>query len=177
LKFPTYCKNRFKGKFVLKEGNDFVISLLQSSSALIFHEKYIHKYPYDWRTKKPVLVRATRQWFADLTEIKEKAINSLKKHEEGKKKVLTCFLAFIFNENFSLNLFLKHKYEVGFHPETGRERFQIIVNSRDDWYDKRKFLLLFLSSSFSLPFLGVFPGSDPGAFPFQFSMKNPHKMN
>jgi len=26
------------------------------------NEPYGHKYPYDWRTKKPVIFRATEQW-------------------------------------------------------------------------------------------------------------------
>lgn len=39
---------------------------------------FIHSYPYDWRTKKPVIIRASRQWFVDTKKLKEKAIESLK---------------------------------------------------------------------------------------------------
>ena len=27
------------------------------------------RYPFDWRTKKPVMLRATKQWFADLSDV------------------------------------------------------------------------------------------------------------
>lgn len=36
-----------------------------------------HKYPYDWRTKKPVVIRATAQWFADVGSIKGDALKAL----------------------------------------------------------------------------------------------------
>lgn len=37
-----------------------------------------HKYPYDWRTKQPVVIRATAQWFADVGSIKDDALEALK---------------------------------------------------------------------------------------------------
>jgi isoleucyl-tRNA synthetase len=37
-----------------------------------------HKYPYDWRSKKPVVIRATAQWFADVGSIKDDALETLK---------------------------------------------------------------------------------------------------
>ena len=37
------------------------------------------RYPYDWRTKTPILTRATQQWFADLSELKEQALTALDK--------------------------------------------------------------------------------------------------
>ncbi|RAL58900.1 hypothetical protein DID88_009320 [Monilinia fructigena] len=36
-----------------------------------------HKYPYDWRTKLPVIVRATEQWFADVGDVKSVALERL----------------------------------------------------------------------------------------------------
>lgn len=42
-------------------GNLEVISALADSGALIREEAHRHKYPYDWRTKKPTIVRATSQ--------------------------------------------------------------------------------------------------------------------
>lgn len=42
---------RFKGKFVLKEGNEEVIQQLKEVNALVHLSEYKHKYPYDWRTK------------------------------------------------------------------------------------------------------------------------------
>ncbi|KAF2209416.1 hypothetical protein CERZMDRAFT_70305 [Cercospora zeae-maydis SCOH1-5] len=38
---------------------------------------FTHKSPIDWRTKQPVLTRATAQWFADASAIKERALTAL----------------------------------------------------------------------------------------------------
>ena len=58
---------KFSGLDVLGDGNDEVVKALNESNALLLEEAYNHKYPYDWRTKKPVLVRATEQWFASIS--------------------------------------------------------------------------------------------------------------
>nr|XP_020013328.1 isoleucine--tRNA ligase, mitochondrial isoform X2 [Castor canadensis] len=55
-------------KAVLGEGTDVVIKMLQTSKNLVKEEKMIHSYPYDWRTKKPVVIRASKQWFINITE-------------------------------------------------------------------------------------------------------------
>jgi isoleucyl-tRNA synthetase len=67
------------GRNVFTDGNDGVIKLLQEhpDERLILLENYVHKYPYDWRTKKPVLIRTTKQWFADLTNLKDLAVKAL----------------------------------------------------------------------------------------------------
>mgnify|MGYP002884310406 CR=1 FL=1 len=51
---------------MLDEGNEAVISRLRESGALLLEEAYEHRYPYDWRTKKPTIFRATSQWFASV---------------------------------------------------------------------------------------------------------------
>ncbi|KAK9467054.1 tRNA synthetases class I-domain-containing protein [Lipomyces arxii] len=66
------------GKAVLKEGQSKVIEFLTDSDALVAVKKYVHKYPYDWRSKKPVIIRSTAQWFADVDSIKEDALAGLK---------------------------------------------------------------------------------------------------
>ena len=40
-------------------------------------ERYEHRYPYDWRTKKPVIFRATEQWFASVEGFKQKALDAI----------------------------------------------------------------------------------------------------
>ena len=65
------------GKDVLGVGNKLVLNILQSTNMLLHTHKYRHKYPYDWRSKKPVIIRATRQWFADLSAIKDTALEVL----------------------------------------------------------------------------------------------------
>ena len=39
------------------EGNKAVVAALLESGALLREEQYEHKYPYDWRTKKPTIFR------------------------------------------------------------------------------------------------------------------------
>jgi isoleucyl-tRNA synthetase len=63
------------GRLVLEDGIGKVIELLGDQLLLAY--KYKHKYPYDWRTKLPVIVRATEQWFADVGGIKDLALKSL----------------------------------------------------------------------------------------------------
>lgn len=42
-------------------------------------EKYGHRYPYDWRTKKPVIFRATEQWFASVEGFKQQSLEEIEK--------------------------------------------------------------------------------------------------
>lgn len=66
------------GKPVQYSGNKAVIELLRENGSLLsLEEKYSHKYPYDWRTKQPVIIRSTAQWFADVYSIKDAAKNAL----------------------------------------------------------------------------------------------------
>lgn len=51
------CEPSFEGKFVLTDGTAAVIDYLKDNNILIKEEKIIHKYPYDWRTKKPIINR------------------------------------------------------------------------------------------------------------------------
>ncbi|KPI46093.1 Isoleucine--tRNA ligase [Cyphellophora attinorum] len=59
------------------EGNKAVLDLLRESNALVHHASYQHKYPIDWRTKEPIMIRATAQWFADLSSIRSDALAAL----------------------------------------------------------------------------------------------------
>lgn len=43
------------------KGNDAIIEALSEAGTLLKREQYPHKYPYDWRTKKPTIFRATDQ--------------------------------------------------------------------------------------------------------------------
>jgi isoleucyl-tRNA synthetase len=66
-----------RGLPVLDEGNTAVVRLLKGSGALIHQHVYKHKYPYDWRSKKPVVIRATEQWFANVESIKDRAVKAI----------------------------------------------------------------------------------------------------
>ena len=58
-----------EGKFVF-EANDLVIDMLDKKGALLGVEPITHSYPHDDRLKKPVIFRATVQWFASIEKIK-----------------------------------------------------------------------------------------------------------
>ena len=76
--FNTDAGEDLAGLSVLKEGNAKVVEILTANGTLIKEEAYNHKYPYDWRTKKPVIVRATEQWFASVDGFREEALRSIK---------------------------------------------------------------------------------------------------
>lgn len=58
-------------------GSDVVFHLI--ADKVVFSELYKHRYPYDWRTKKPVIIRASKQWFIDTGSFKSKALEILDK--------------------------------------------------------------------------------------------------
>ncbi|KAF2173338.1 hypothetical protein M409DRAFT_17278 [Zasmidium cellare ATCC 36951] len=63
---------------VLHEPHKFLPEDMQSHKDLLFAaHKFVHKNPIDWRTKQPVITRATAQWFADVSAIKERALEAL----------------------------------------------------------------------------------------------------
>ena len=55
--------------------NEKIVDMLGQS--LVKKEDYIHSYPYDWRTKKPVITVASLQWFVRNDKIKETALKAL----------------------------------------------------------------------------------------------------
>ena len=65
------------GKFVLDDGNKAVLQHVDDHGYLIDKHRYQHKYPYDWRSKLPIIIRATEQWFADVGDIRDGAIEAL----------------------------------------------------------------------------------------------------
>jgi isoleucyl-tRNA synthetase len=66
-----------KGNEKVSEGNQAVIDALQEAGALLKHEEYAHKYPYDWRTGKPTIFRATEQWFASVEGFRDQALKAI----------------------------------------------------------------------------------------------------
>ncbi len=67
----------FAGLNVLKDANPAIISALEAAGALLRHEPYEHRYPYDWRTKKPTIFRATEQWFASVEGFRSQALAAI----------------------------------------------------------------------------------------------------
>jgi isoleucyl-tRNA synthetase len=75
--FTEEAGELFQGENVLGNGNQLVIEALIEANSLIKEEAYPHKYPYDWRTKKPTIFRATEQWFASVKGFKEAALKAI----------------------------------------------------------------------------------------------------
>ena len=68
---------RFQGLNVLKDANNAIVEALKEADCLLKEELYSHRYPYDWRTKKPTIFRATEQWFASLEGFREEALSAI----------------------------------------------------------------------------------------------------
>ncbi|EIW65419.1 hypothetical protein TREMEDRAFT_46186 [Tremella mesenterica DSM 1558] len=68
---------RLIGQEVLGAGIGTMIDLLRSEGSLLAEEVIEHRYPYDWKTNQPIIVRATPQWFADVESIKDEAVKAL----------------------------------------------------------------------------------------------------
>ncbi|KAF4084477.1 hypothetical protein AMELA_G00129100 [Ameiurus melas] len=68
-----------QGQSVLEEGTSTVISMLRATGALLKEESCVHSYPYDWRSKQPVLIRASKQWFINTASLKNAAKEALQK--------------------------------------------------------------------------------------------------
>jgi isoleucyl-tRNA synthetase len=79
--FTEEAGELFQGENVLGNGNQLVIEALLDTNSLIKAEDYPHKYPYDWRTKKPTIFRATEQWFASVKGFKEAALKAISEVE------------------------------------------------------------------------------------------------
>jgi len=60
------------------EANEKVIEMLSSLGVLMAATKFKHSYPHDWRTKKPVIFRATPQWFASIDKIRDELLTEIK---------------------------------------------------------------------------------------------------
>ncbi|XP_030248142.1 isoleucine--tRNA ligase, mitochondrial isoform X3 [Sparus aurata] len=78
-KFTDLAGPELQNLSVMTKGTDKVISMLQECGALVKEEQCIHSYPYDWRTKQPVVIRPSKQWFVNTASLKDKAKEVLQK--------------------------------------------------------------------------------------------------
>lgn len=60
------------------EANKVIAARLEETGSLFALQKIIHQYPHCWRCKKPVLFRATEQWFCSVDAIKDQALEAIK---------------------------------------------------------------------------------------------------
>lgn len=59
--------------------NAKVLEILKDNGSLLASEEIVHAYPHDWRTKKPTIFRATKQWFCSISKIKNKLLEEADK--------------------------------------------------------------------------------------------------
>jgi isoleucyl-tRNA synthetase len=97
----------FEGQFVFK-ANEGIIDTLRAKEALLGVEKIRHSYPHCWRCKKPVIFRATAQWFI-----------SMEKKDLRKKS-------------------LEEIGKIRWVPSWGEDRIRGMVSNRPDWCISRQ---------------------------------------
>ncbi len=98
----------FAGLHVYK-ADDRVCEELQKAGALLGRKEFVHSYPHSWRSKAPLIFRATPQWF-------------IRMDGEGRIRVKA----------------LKAIEETHFVPEQGRNRLRAMIAARPDWCISRQ---------------------------------------
>ena len=97
----------FEGQFVFK-ANAPIIEKLKENNVLLAEETFTHSYPHCWRCKKPVIFRATPQWFISMekNDLRKNALNAVD--------------------------------TVKWIPKWGRERLYGMIENRPDWCVSRQ---------------------------------------
>ncbi len=97
-----------EGVFVF-DANPKVVELLRERGLLLAHKTIKHDYPYSWRSRKPIIFRATEQWFVELAEggIREEALQAIDESVE-------------------------------WVPPWGRDRIRAMVERRPEWCISRQ---------------------------------------
>ena len=82
----------FAGKHIFKIGAEVIEKLVQVN-ALLKANKLVHSYPHSWRSKTPLIYRATSQWFIsmDINDLRQKAMQEINNVEwfptQGKNRI------------------------------------------------------------------------------------------
>lgn len=94
--------DEFRGKSIYK-ANQLVLDKLKEKDNLVWQEEITHSYPHCWRCKKPIIFRATYQWFFNIEhhDLREKLFQEIK--------------------------------TVKWIPNSGRDRMKAMLESRPDW--------------------------------------------
>lgn len=66
----------FDGVFYQK-ADDISLKLLKDHDALLLEEPLKHSYPFDWRTKQPIVFRATDQWFVSIDKMRDDILRAV----------------------------------------------------------------------------------------------------
>ena len=100
----------FVGMHVFK-ANEQILELL--GEALVYNTKFTHSYPFCWRTHKPVIYRATTQWFIAMDEEK---IDGQTLRNKASEQI----------------------QQVTFYPKPGQQRLASMIENRPDWCISRQ---------------------------------------
>ena len=84
--------------------NPIVLSVMENKGTLLKHEKLLHSYPHCWRCKKPLMFRATEQWFVNV------------EHKDLRNRILD-----------------QVDNKVKWVPAQGYDRFRAMIITRPDW--------------------------------------------
>jgi isoleucyl-tRNA synthetase len=97
----------FGGEFVFK-ANDHIVEVLDECGVLLHKADYEHSYPHCWRHRKPIIFRATAQWFIgmDRAGLRQQALDDIEK--------------------------------VSWLPDWGQARIRGMVENRPDWCVSRQ---------------------------------------
>ena len=101
-KFDNTC-GEFSGQHVIKANKD-IVEKLKSLNRLLHEEEVTHSYPHCWRCKKPIIFRATDQYFLRID------------HNGLRKEMLETISS-----------------KVKWIPEVGESRISAMVANRPDW--------------------------------------------
>ncbi len=72
----TAAAGKYEGLSVLK-AHEPIFADLQANNAILASENITHSYPHCWRCKKPIIFRATDQWFCSVDAFKEEAVRAV----------------------------------------------------------------------------------------------------
>lgn len=100
----------FEGMHVFK-ANEKILELL--GDALVYNTKFTHSYPFCWRTHKPIIYRATTQWFIAMDEDK---IDAKTLRQRASQEI----------------------EQVKFYPKSGQKRLASMIENRPDWCISRQ---------------------------------------
>ena len=98
---------RFSGQHVYKV-DEQVVEVLEQQGHLLSCDKIIHSYAHCWRTKTPLIYRATPQWFVSM------------------------------NENGLLSKAKEAIKSVAWHPDWGQARIETMLDNSPDWCISRQ---------------------------------------
>ena len=97
------------------QANDKIVDHLRASGHLFHANPFVHSYPHDWRSKTPVIFRATEQWFISVDGPTKRANKTMR--ELGLEACAS---------------------QITFIPQWGRNRMRGMLESRPDWCISRQ---------------------------------------